>query len=73
METARRGDRDRLRHGGLQQPPVAVVEQGTGQCREAHGQYRQHEQFVPEDVTAVGLAVQSARRYSGVEIGGVRR
>ena len=36
-------------------------------------QDREHEQVVPEDVPAVGLAVQSARRHPDVEVDAVGR
>ncbi len=59
------------RAGGFQ-APVAVGEQGPGDLGEVQVEVRQHEQLVPEDVPAVGLAVQPARGDADVEVGGVR-
>lgn len=52
---------------------MPVVQQGPGHLGEVQVQVGQDEQLVPEDVAAVGLAVQSARRYAHVQVGGVRR
>lgn len=57
----------------LAQTPVAVGQQGPGDLREMQVQEGQDEQFVPEDMATVGLAVQSAGRHTHIEIGGVRR
>ena len=55
----------------LGQAPVAVHEQAAGDPRQAVGEERQDEQFVPEHVAAVGLAVDPAGGDAGVEIGGI--
>ncbi len=55
------------------QPPVPVGQQGPGDLGEVQVQIGQHEQLVPEDVTAVRLAVQAAGGHADVQVGGVRR
>src|SRR6478735_6397979 len=61
------------RPAGRGQPPVAVVQQPPGHLREMQTQESQDEQLVPEDVAPVRLTVHSSRRYTDVELGGVRR
>lgn len=57
---------------GLVEAPVTVAQQGTGDLGEVQVEVRQHEQLVPEDMTAVRLAVQSSGRYADVEVRRVR-
>ena len=52
----------------LRQSPVAIAQQRTGGGRRTQIQHREHEQLIPEDVPAVGLAVQTAGRHPGVEV-----
>ncbi len=54
------------------QPPEAVPEKGLGDLRDTHRQHREDEQLVPEDVTAVGLPVESPRRNADVTTDRVR-
>ncbi len=56
---------------GLGQAAVPVLQQRPRQGGLAQIQHREDEQLVPEDMAAVCLAVQSARRHSHVEVGGV--
>ena len=56
---------------GRVEPPVAIAEQGPGEVGEAQVEEREDEQRVPEDVSAVCLAGESARRDPGVDVGGV--
>lgn len=67
------GEADRL--GGRDsvfQPAVAVGQQSAGDLGEVEVEVAQDEELVPEDVAAVGLAVQAPGGYAGVEFGGVR-
>lgn len=57
---------------GLLEAAVAVGEQGAGDLGEVQVEVRQDEELVPEDVSAVGLAVQTARRHADVQLRGVR-
>ena len=57
---------------GLRQAPVAVAQQRPGDHREPEVEDGEDEQFVPEDVAPVCLAVQSASRHPDIEISGVR-
>lgn len=51
---------------------MAVAQQGAGHLGEMQVEVGQDEQFVPEDVTAVGLAVQAPGGYAHVKVRGVR-
>jgi hypothetical protein len=53
---------------GLRQPAVPVAEQRPGDDREPEIEDREDKQLVPQDVTAVCLAMQSAGRDSDVEV-----
>src|SRR5690606_32234539 len=57
---------------GLAEAAPAVAQRAAGDVGEAQVEPGQDEQFVPEDVSAVGLAVQAAGGDSGVQVGGVR-
>ena len=50
----------------LIEPAVAVAQQGASQNRLAQVEEGKDEQFVPHDVSAVGLAVPSARGYPDI-------
>jgi hypothetical protein len=52
---------------GRCQPPEPVVEHRPGQDRKPQVEQREDEQLVPEDVPAVGLAVQASGRDATVE------
>src|SRR5262245_40328888 len=51
--------------------PVPVEEKGSADLGRAQAEGPQHEDLVPEDVTPVGLAVQSARRHADIKVDGV--
>ena len=55
------------------EPPESIAEQRPGQDRKSQVEEREDEQLVPEDVPAIGLAVESTSRDADVEIDGVGR
>jgi hypothetical protein len=55
----------------LAETPEAVHEQGAGDLGKAEVQEGIDVELVPEDVPAVGLAVEASRRDSGVPVGRV--
>src|SRR6478736_5189527 len=63
---------DRVLTGSIE-APVAVEQQGSRQLRKAQAEKGEYEQLVPEDVTAIGLAVQPSGGNADVETDGVVR
>lgn len=57
---------------GAVQAAVTIAEQGAGDLREVQDEVGEHEQLVPEDVAAVGLAVQSPGGDTDVQVRCVR-
>ena len=55
------------------EPSVAVHQQRACDVGQAQVEQRKDEQFVPEDMPPVGLAVPAARRYTRVKMDGVQR
>src|SRR5689334_3521168 len=53
------------------QPPISVHQKAAGDFWQSNVEERECVDFVPEDVTSVGLPVQSAGRQSSIEISGV--
>jgi hypothetical protein len=58
--------------GGIQ-TPHPVEQQGAGEAGHPQREHREHEQLVPEDVSAVGLAVQTSGGDARIEICSVGR
>ncbi len=61
------------RRARLAQPPVAVQQQTPGDLRHAEAQEQVHVKLIPEHMPPVGLAVEAAGRYPGVQVGSVMR
>ena len=61
------------RRAGLVHAPVAVHQELARYLGQPEVEERIDIELVPEDVPAVGLAVQAPGRDAGVEVGGVRR
>jgi hypothetical protein len=58
---------------GSVEASIPVQQQGSGELRKARAEKRKDEQLIPEDVPAIGLAVQSPRRDPDVQTDGVVR
>ena len=61
------------RASGGAQPTHPVLQQGAGEAGHPQREHREHEQLVPEDVSAVGLAVQTSGGDARIEVRGVER
>lgn len=50
------------------EPAIAVHQQPAGDVGQPAGQRWKDEQLVPEDVAAIGLAMQAARRHADIAV-----
>ncbi len=65
VERAAQATGPRGRAGG-RQAAIPVAQQRARQTRGSQGQHRQHKEFVPEDMPAVGLTMQPPGRHAGI-------